>query len=127
MGNTISSNGLTCMTVMYLFNCSLRYSTNVDRVSKSQFAPHNINRYACSRLSSHFNTGALLLEPLHCRDGSSTLSNNISTRYRYRQQFVDVPSVVLLVFFTRFIPNFHMRFISHNSIIHAHFLQVVSC
>jgi len=29
-----------------VLNCSLRYNTNVDGISKLEFVPHNINRYA---------------------------------------------------------------------------------
>jgi len=29
-----------------VLNSSLRYNMNVDRISKKEFGPHNINRYA---------------------------------------------------------------------------------
>ena len=58
-----------------VLNCSLRYSTNVDRISKLEFAPLQINIYTvASQVDS--NTSTLLLQLLQCRDGSLTLSNN---------------------------------------------------
>jgi hypothetical protein len=58
-----------------VLNCSLRYNTDVDRLGKLEFAPHNINRYAVAS-QVNINTSALLLELLQCRDGSLPLSND---------------------------------------------------
>jgi len=59
-----------------LLKCSLRYNTKVNRISKLEFDPHNINRYAVIP-QVDLNTSALLLELQQCRDGSLglTLSN----------------------------------------------------
>jgi len=56
-------------------DCSLRYRTSVDRISKLEFASHNINTYAAAS-QVDLVTGALLIELLQCRDGSLTLSND---------------------------------------------------
>ena len=58
-----------------VFNCSLCYNTNVDCISKLDFAPYDINRYAVAS-QVDLNTSALLLELLQCRDGSLTLYND---------------------------------------------------
>ena len=60
-----------------VLNCSPRYSTNVDRISKSEFASHNNNRYTVVS-QVNINTSTLLLELLQCRDGLLKLSNNNS-------------------------------------------------
>ena len=57
-----------------VIDCSLRYNTTVDRISKLEFFPHNINKYAVATEDT-LNTSALLLELLRCRDGSFSLSN----------------------------------------------------
>jgi len=56
-------------------DCSLRYRTSVDRISKLEFASHNRNRYAAAS-QGDLGTGAFLLELLQCCDGSLMLSNN---------------------------------------------------
>jgi len=58
-----------------VLNCPLSYNTNVDRISKLEFDPHNINRYAVTS-QVDLNTSALQLELLQYRDGSLTLSND---------------------------------------------------
>jgi len=55
-------------------DCSLRYRTSVDRISKLEFASHTINRYAAAS-QVDLGTGALL-ELLQCRDSSLTLSDD---------------------------------------------------
>jgi len=51
----------------------------VDRISKFEFGPHNINRHAVSP-QIDLNTSALLLEHLQCRHGALTLLNdNVNT------------------------------------------------
>jgi hypothetical protein len=57
-----------------VINCSQRYSTSIDSISKSAFSPVNINRHAIAT-QDDMNTSALLQELLHCRDGSFSLSN----------------------------------------------------
>jgi len=57
----------------------LRYNTNVDRISKLEFGPHNINKFAVSP-QVDLNTSTLLLELLQCRDGSLTVSNDNGVR-----------------------------------------------
>ena len=58
-----------------VFNCSLRYNTNVDRILEMEFAPQYINRFAVAS-QVDLDISALLLELLQCRDGSLTLSND---------------------------------------------------
>jgi len=58
-----------------VLKCSLRYNTNVDRISKWEFDPHNINRHAV-KSQVDLNTSALLLELLQCDHGSLTVSND---------------------------------------------------
>ena len=57
-----------------LLNCSLCYSSSVDYISKLDFSPHGIDKYA-NATEGVLNTRVLLLEPSQCRDGSSSLSN----------------------------------------------------
>ena len=57
-----------------VINCSLRYKTTVDCISKLEFSPHNINKYAIA-CQDDLLTSAFLLELLRYRDGSFTLSN----------------------------------------------------
>jgi len=56
-------------------DCSLRYRTSVDCISKLEFAPRNINRYVAAS-QADLGTGALVLELLQFRDGLLTLSND---------------------------------------------------
>jgi len=56
--------------------CSLRYRMSADRISKLEFASHNINIYAAASQADLCTDGALLLELLQCCDGSLTLSND---------------------------------------------------
>jgi len=58
-----------------VLDCSLRYNKNVDRTSKLEFAPQNINRHAVTP-QVELNTSALLLELLQYHDGSLTLFND---------------------------------------------------
>jgi hypothetical protein len=58
-----------------VLNCSLRYDTNIDRILKTEFAPHKINRHAAAS-QVDLDISALLLELLQCRDGSLMLSND---------------------------------------------------
>jgi len=55
--------------------CSLRYRTSVDRISKLEFASHNINRYAAES-QVDLGTGALLLE-LNYNSGLPVTSNKL--------------------------------------------------
>jgi len=71
----ILSGQMDSMVGRNVRNCSLRYNTNVDRISTLEFGPHNIYRYAVTP-QVNLNTSALLLELLQCRDGSLTLSND---------------------------------------------------
>jgi len=61
-------NGTRGHTITNLLNLYVvRYRTSVDRISKLEFASHNINRYAAA-CQVDLGTGALLLELLQCRD-----------------------------------------------------------
>jgi len=51
--------------------CSLRYNSNVDRISKLEFDPRNIYRYAVTPQVDLYTS-----ELLQCRDSSLTLSND---------------------------------------------------
>ena len=61
-----------------VINCSLRYNTTVDCISKLEFSPLNINKHAITT-QDNLNTTALILELLRCRDGSFSLSNDVFT------------------------------------------------
>jgi hypothetical protein len=56
-----------------VLNCSLRYKTTIDCISKLAFSAHNIDIYAAAT-EDVLNTNALLLELLQCRDGSCSLT-----------------------------------------------------
>jgi hypothetical protein len=58
-----------------VINCSQRYNTSIDCISKTVFSPGNINKHSIAT-QDDMNTSALLLELLHCRDGSFSLYNN---------------------------------------------------
>ena len=57
-----------------VLNCSLRYKTTVDCISKLAFSSYNIDKYAAAT-EDVSNTNVLLFELLQCRDGSCSLSN----------------------------------------------------
>jgi len=58
-----------------VLNCSLFYNTNVDRISKLEFGPHPINKYAVTP-QVDLNASIIILELLQCLDGSLMLSND---------------------------------------------------
>ena len=69
-----------------VINCSLRYNTTVDCISKLEFSPYNIDKYAIAS-QDDLNTRALLIELLRCRDGSYSLSNDFFS-------FVDINEMI---------------------------------
>ena len=58
-----------------VINCSLRYNTTVNCISKLELSPYNIDMYAIAS-QDDLNNSALLIELLRCRDSSYSLSND---------------------------------------------------
>jgi hypothetical protein len=60
-----------------VLNCSLRYNTSVECISKSEFCPCITDKYVSRPTSiNNLHTVTLLTELLQCRDGTLNLTDN---------------------------------------------------
>jgi hypothetical protein len=70
----MSSGEMDSLVGRNVLNCSLRYNTSIDRISKLEFRPNSIVKHVCTCHDNSFNAD-LLSELLLCEDGTMCLSN----------------------------------------------------